>query len=317
MSFFIAVAIAKGVEQHWNQTDWGQQIQQTAVAVWPNGEHGSPNFAWKMTDGDSPVPNKKGNKPCDQEGMPGHWIINISSCFPYSCFHAGKYQPHEAIQNKNEIKCGDYVRVQVEIKGNESTDSPGVYINPMLLELSRAGTQIISQNAPDANDAFGTTQAVLPGNAQVDASIAAPVGNAVASVANVVSPQNVAPQNTAAAVAPVVDTVGNAVANVNANTAQTVTPSPVAPVNTVSHVAPAQTLPVIMNAGLDYQEHIDAGHSVETLINQGLAVINPNVQTAAVTPVTVVQHVEQVQRVAGASSVAAPAGNAYLATPQQ
>lgn len=251
MSFFIAVAIAKGSETHWNQTDWGQQIQQTAVTAWPNGEHDSLTFAWKITDGDSTVPNKKGNKPCDKEGYPGHWVINIQNGFSYPCFHAGKYEPHQVIQNKNEIKSGDYVRVVVNIKGNNSTDSPGVYINPQLLELSRAGIQIISQTAPDASGAFSGSQAVIPGNAQIDKAVA-PAGNAA-------SPQ-----------------VANPVQQV-------------APVNNTPVV---NACPVIMNEGLDYDAHVAIGHTADTLVKQGLAVMKPAGP--------------------GATTAVAPASNAYL-----
>ena len=59
MQSYVGLAIAKGQETHWNQTEWGQKIYQQAVTDWPNGEHGSPTFAWKITDGDSQIPNKK------------------------------------------------------------------------------------------------------------------------------------------------------------------------------------------------------------------------------------------------------------------
>ena len=78
MDFFYAVAIAKQGEQDWRQTPWGQQIQAAGVEGWPNGEHQQPTFAWKIVDGDSSIPDKKGGKPCDKEGFPGHWIVRIS-----------------------------------------------------------------------------------------------------------------------------------------------------------------------------------------------------------------------------------------------
>ena len=152
---FIGLAIRKGGETHWNQTEWGAKIHQAGQEGWPNGEFNSPTFSWKITDGDSQIPNKKGKKPCDREGYPGNWIINLSTGIPLRCFHAGHYQPHEVIQNENEIKTGDYARVFIRAKGNAPSQSPGVYLNPELFELSRAGELIITESGADAVAVFG------------------------------------------------------------------------------------------------------------------------------------------------------------------
>ena len=66
--FFFALAIPKGAEQHWSQTLWGQEIFNCACAGFPNGEPQRPDFAWKITDGDSQVPNKAGNAPASKVG---------------------------------------------------------------------------------------------------------------------------------------------------------------------------------------------------------------------------------------------------------
>ena len=178
--YFMAIAIKKGAEQHWNQTPWGQQIHQVGSAGWPNGEIGRPDFAWKMIDGDSTIPNKKGNKPADREGFPGHWIMNLKTRFPIQCCNNGVYDPLQAIKNEKEIKRGDYVRAVVAVKDNAPSQSPGVYLNPKLFELVRAGVEIISENAPDAAASFGATAAVMPEGALVDNAIAQPgaAGNA-------------------------------------------------------------------------------------------------------------------------------------------
>ncbi len=168
----VGIAFAKGGETHWNQTPWGMAIYAAAQAAFPNGQHGAPTFAWKITDGDSAIPNKKGNKPCDREGYPGHWVLFATSCFPTPTYHAGRYAAHEVIQNKDEIKAGDYVRLSFNAKGNGSTDSPGMYIDPVMLELTRAGIQIVSANAPDAAAAFGGSAGVLPQGAMIDTNVA-------------------------------------------------------------------------------------------------------------------------------------------------
>jgi len=153
---YLALAIPKNGVADWRQTGWGQQIQGVAVADWPNGEHGATTFAWKITDGDSPVPNKVGKKPMDREGWPGHWVVHCTTQFGLQCFHVGKYDPMlDQIQDKAEIKAGDYCRVFVNVKGNNPSQSPGIYINPKMFELSRAGQLIVSESGPAAADVFG------------------------------------------------------------------------------------------------------------------------------------------------------------------
>jgi hypothetical protein len=178
MEFYYAVAIEKVSSQNngmldtdWRQTPWGNDILNAAVEGWPNGEHMQATFAWKIVDGDSPVPNKNQSIPNQQEGFPGHWIIQVRSGFATASFHAGRYLPEQVIQNSNEIKRGDYVRVQVSVKGNSPSKSAGIYINPMMFELSRAGVQIMSANAPDASNVFGGAPAQLPQNGQFDQSV--------------------------------------------------------------------------------------------------------------------------------------------------
>jgi len=168
----IGIAIPKNGTTHWNQTPWGAAIQAQAVSEWPRGEHAARAFAWKITDGDSTEPNKRGNKPCDREGYPGHWVLFASSCFPTPTYHAGRYQPHEVIKDENEIKAGDYIRLSFNTKANGSKDSPGMYINPVLVELSRAGQLIVSASAPDAAAAFGGSAPVLPQGALIDTGVA-------------------------------------------------------------------------------------------------------------------------------------------------
>lgn len=152
---YIGVAIRKGTETDWKQTEWGQKIQAAAMSGWPNGEFNAPAFAWKIDDGDSTIPNKRGIAPCSREGYPGHWIVKCSTSLPVKCFHAGRYEPINQIQDKNEIKPGDYCRVFLNAKANNPSQSPGVYLNPSLFELSRAGELIVLDGGPSAADVFG------------------------------------------------------------------------------------------------------------------------------------------------------------------
>ena len=71
VNYFFALAIPKAGEVHWSQTAWGQQIWAVGHAAFPQAAQ-SPQFAWKIEDGDSQIPNRKGRKPCDTEGHAGH-----------------------------------------------------------------------------------------------------------------------------------------------------------------------------------------------------------------------------------------------------
>jgi hypothetical protein len=154
---YVGFAIRKtpGVTD-WKAEPWGAQIDATAREGYPNGETMRPDFAWKITDGDSTIPNKRGKKPCDSEGFPGHWVLRLSTALqPARCFHVGKYDPMQQIQNEKEIKCGDYGRFLILAKDNAPSKSPGVYLNPSMFELIRAGQAIMSDSGPSAAAVFG------------------------------------------------------------------------------------------------------------------------------------------------------------------
>lgn len=163
---YIGVAIPKAGESHWNQTAWGAQIYAAAqdpVEGYSPGEVQYDGFAWKITDGDSAKPNKKGNKPCEQEGWAGCWVIHMSTRIVYNCYHVGKYDPAQAIQNKDDIKKGYKCRVFAVVKGNKPSETPGVYINPSLFEMTAVDTEIVSKaSGPSAADVFGGGQVSTP-----------------------------------------------------------------------------------------------------------------------------------------------------------
>jgi len=155
---YVGFAILKGQETDWKQTPWGQLIVSAAQAGWPKGEFNAATFAWKVIDGDSQIPNKKGKKPCEREGYPGHWIINGSTRLNVKCFHVGQYDPMQQIQDVNEINPGDYGRLVVQAKANNPSKSPGVYLNPTLFELTRKGPYIDLSGGPSAAEMFGGSQ---------------------------------------------------------------------------------------------------------------------------------------------------------------
>lgn len=154
------VAIPKAGTTDWRQTPWGAQINQAAqdpVEGYTLAETQSKFFSWKIVDGDSTEANRKGNRPCDQEGYPGHWVVFMSTQFAApKCFHKDKYDPMQQIQNEAEIDKGDYVRVHCSVRGNKPSQTAGVYINPAIVSLERKGQKIESANAgPSAAAVFG------------------------------------------------------------------------------------------------------------------------------------------------------------------
>jgi hypothetical protein len=163
--YAFGLAIPKGPETHWNQTPWGALIWNTAIAAWPAGQTGQPTFAWKVTDGDSQIPNRRNNKPCDQEGYKGHWILSFSSSYPPSTHNANGTAPVPA----TDIKTGFYVQVAASVGGNDSIQNPGVYLNHSMVALAGFGAEITSGPDPTAAG-FG-------------AGVVAPVGMSAVPVA--------------------------------------------------------------------------------------------------------------------------------------
>lgn len=153
---YFGLAIPKTAGLDWKQEPWGQAIVRAAAIGWTGGQPNLPGFAWKITDGDSTIPNQAGNIPNQREGYPGHWVLNLSTRLMIKCFHVGNYcEMTGQIADPNEIKPGDYGRVFLEAKANFPAQSPGVYLNPSMFELSRAGELIILDSGPSASEVFG------------------------------------------------------------------------------------------------------------------------------------------------------------------
>jgi hypothetical protein len=132
-------AIPKTGEQNWNQTTWGKTIYDTGAAAHPNLVM-SPAFSWKVTDGDSPLPNKKGKRPCDQVGYVGHWVIWFSQGWlPKRVNATGEVELADGA-----IQPGYYIQVFGGVAGNKlvPNGTPGVYLNPIAVALVGTGERI-------------------------------------------------------------------------------------------------------------------------------------------------------------------------------
>lgn len=162
VNYFFALAIPKGTEPHWAHTPWGQQIWNVGNQAFPNAAQ-SPAFAWKIEDGDSQIPNKKGRKPCDNEGWRGHWILKFSGGFAPKVYQqegAGYVQ----VTQKDFCKPGYFVEVAFSVEGNGSQSQPGVYLNHSMVCFRAYGQEITF--GPDvASAGFGA--APLPAGASM------------------------------------------------------------------------------------------------------------------------------------------------------
>lgn len=181
--YWLPVAIPKGAEQHWNQTQWGAAIWAVGAKAFPQA-HQSPAFAWKIVDGDSKVPNTRGKTPSQNEGYPGHWVLNFG----------GKYAPKAVNSNATEmhpepdyIKPGYYVQIGGSVAGNNEATKPGVYLNYDFVALSGFGSEILSGvdvaeygfgQAPLPPGASATPVAGMPAATPAQVAMAATVGYA-------------------------------------------------------------------------------------------------------------------------------------------
>lgn len=205
--FEFGVAIAKlPGETHWASCPEG-------AVIWAQGHkdhpHSAsrPDFAWKVTDGDSQTPGKPkngkpGRRPCDKEGFPGHWVFSFSSSYAIRFVNA-KGTAH--LLEKDAVKVGDYVQVSANVVGNIGA-TPGVYLNHSYVSLQGRGDPI--SNGPDpASLGFGDG----PQPAGMQPVIGAPnAGTPPPPAAATVAPTKLpsaTPPPPAAAVAPLPPTV--------------------------------------------------------------------------------------------------------------
>jgi len=162
VSYFVAVAFQK------TDVAFGQLYQlmvQAARQGFPNlfnaqGQCTHPRFAWKLMDGDGVDDDGKPN--ANKPGFAGCWVLKLSSGFPPKCFYAGRYAPHEQIQDPKAIPRGYYVRVAGTIEANGDASKPGLYVNLSMVELVGGEPSMIINSGPDASAVFGGSAPQLP-----------------------------------------------------------------------------------------------------------------------------------------------------------
>lgn len=242
-SHFIALAIPKTGESHWNQTPWGKTIWDVGMAGFPQGQALSPAFAWKIIDGDSPIPNKNGKKPCDTEGFKGHWVLKLSNGFAPQIYNENG---HKILVEENYVKPGYFVQVRFGVAGNESTQQPGVYLNHKMVSFQAYG-EVINFGEDAAGVGFG--------------GAALPPGATLTPPSGAFNPADVTTQGLNASVPPM-------------SSPQALTPPP-APVSYPqilsgpgAPIAPPARAMTPAAQGT-YQQYLDAGWSDDQLIQNG------------------------------------------------
>lgn len=166
VEYYFAVAIPK-TDPTYN-TEVMEKLKAAAKAGFPTmfdaaGNCNRPDFAWKIVDGDSNVPNQNNTIPSSKEGYPGHWVISFKGGFAPKVYTKGG---EAVITDPEAIKRGYYIRVYGSVAANGEMQKPGVYLNPSMVEFVGYGEEIIS--GPDGASVFGGAPAAnLPAGASV------------------------------------------------------------------------------------------------------------------------------------------------------
>lgn len=278
--YSVGIAIPKTQAHFGSEPGWGQTIWAEGHAAWPSGQAQRPDFAWKVIDGDSTIPNKSQKRPCDQPGYPGHWILWFGGTTPPAVAD-GRGIPNTPAAwstEPNLIMPGDYVEVSASVVGNEA-ESPGVYLNIDAICLrgyhpeGRIATRIDLASAgfggqlpPGASVApVGNALPATPAPGATPSTPGAPPVPAVPAPASYAPPAPAAVPQPAAPPAPVVVVAPNP-AILGAPAPVSVPPAP-APLP-VAAVPPAPAKRVMKNGGF-YEDWVAAGWTDAALRQAG------------------------------------------------
>ncbi len=168
--YFIAVAFPKmdpanPALQNQEFAAFYAQLDRVARAEWPalfpnpNGGCVNPLFTMKVKDGDGVDRNGKSN--ASKEGFAGHWIVSFASAYAPKVVQETSPGTFAQLTDPASVKRGYYVRVAGSITGNDSPNTPGLYVNLDMVCLVAYGPEIVS--GPDAAQAFGAPATLPPG----------------------------------------------------------------------------------------------------------------------------------------------------------
>ena len=170
------LAVDKNLLQQAGEGQPGQiweSMHAEANKLYPGGQL-PPGFSMKYKDGDGV--DHQGQPFSAREGHAGHIILSLTTSLPVKFF---KYENNQNIQINEGIKCGDYVNVQVQVKAHPAIGQgkPGLYLNPMAVQLLGYGTEIV--NAPSGDQIFGLAQPPMPTGASAVPTAANPAAQLV------------------------------------------------------------------------------------------------------------------------------------------
>lgn len=198
--YYVAIAIPKKGEGHWAETEWGAKIWAVGHRGFPNGQGNSPSFAWKIIDGDSTTPNRKGTIPANCEGFPGNWILKFNGSEAPTLLKLNSLNKTETFAEKDAIKPGDYIQIHGYVSDNQSQQQPGVFLNHRFVCFRGYGERIILGQDPDSvgfgGDALPAGASAVPASSFVPPSATPAVTNHVMTnipVPNVVAPTPAVP----------------------------------------------------------------------------------------------------------------------------
>lgn len=159
MQYYFGLAIEK---THPELGAFWQQLEAVARQGFPHffppngtGQCVKPDFAWKMIDGDSY--DAQGKPYAEREGFKGCYVFRFSTEFPIRVYYPGRYADADIVKNPALCPRGYYIRARISVKPNNSTQTPGLYLNPLMVEIAGQGEAITS--GPDAGAAFGSAPA--------------------------------------------------------------------------------------------------------------------------------------------------------------
>lgn len=190
VSYSFGLAIPKQGEVHWSQTQWGAIIKSVGDTANP-GISQRPDYAWKIIDGDSTIPNTKNKRPADQEGYKGNWVIWFSQGWAPKLVNANGTID---LTEPDSVMPGYFLEVLGSVAPNNSVDSPGVYLNPVCVALAGYGERIESSGIDAAAVGFGAQRPVA-GMSQTPVAGMSPTAHAPNPPAGAVGQP--APMNTA------------------------------------------------------------------------------------------------------------------------
>jgi hypothetical protein len=119
-----------------------EAMQSAAAEDFPKGP--PDNFAWKYKCGDSGT-DGKGNPLSAKTGYAGCNIFTLSTEWQSPSYYAYNHSAGKWEDGGDDLKCGDFVRVVVDIASHKATVNlgrPGLYVNPKTVLLHERGDEI-------------------------------------------------------------------------------------------------------------------------------------------------------------------------------